>query len=87
MSEPTQPRWLTEGRKRVAACEPFKVGSDPHLLEMAIGAYVNVCNERDAALAKLGEIDDLLARAIENRYDPNEHEDDLRRISAVIRRK
>lgn len=33
------PRWLTNGKERIADSEPIRVGSDIHLLEMAIEAY------------------------------------------------
>lgn len=42
-----QPRWLTEGKDRIAAAgDLIKVGSDLHLLEMAIDAYekAQACN-------------------------------------------
>jgi hypothetical protein len=67
----------------VSACEPLKVGSDPHLLEMAIGAYVNVRNERDCKEAQLSAI----AEVLNGIDDPHEHETILRRILAIVMRK
>lgn len=56
----SQPRWLSEGKKRVAAADNtgpgIRVGSDIHLLEMAISDYEKTCTAHDELVEALKAI-------------------------------